>query len=255
MYFDSGATITNFASTPNVPFTAYVIITNPTAADIWGAELSYTFVVPPGLENSFARLGNSLPFQAVDLGNSESQSQGDYIVGLASPLPQSSAVVFVTWELVLMDNFPMDIFIGPSVSQSIEDGLPAYSAGVAIVALGLPSGNVNASVATVNGGVSDVPEQGLPSPVVLEQCQPNPFNPRTTIKYSMASEGRVTLLVHDVSGHRVRVLVDGETVGPGAHEVVWNGLDSEGGPVASGVYFYRIEALGVSETRRMTLVR
>ena len=255
VYFDAGATVANFDSSPNVPFTAYVIITNPTAANIWGAELSYQFVVPPGLENSYARLGNSLPPQAVDLGNSENVSQGDYIVGLASPLPQSAAVIFVTWELVLMDNFPMDIFIGPAVSQSIDDGLPAYSAGGAIVALGLPSGSVYTSVATVNGGVSDVPEQDLRSPVVLEQCRPNPFNPRTTIKYSMAREGRVKLLVHNVSGHTVRVLVDGEIVGPGAHEAVWNGLDNEGGPVASGVYFYRIEALGVSETRRMTLVR
>jgi len=53
----------------------------------------------------------------------------------------------------------------------------------------------------------------------------------------------------------VQVLVNGEMVGPGEHEVIWDGLDSAGRAVASGVYLYRIEALGESETKRMTLVR
>jgi len=255
VYFDSGATTTNFTSSPNVPFTAYVIITNPTAADIWGAELSYQFVVPSGFENSYARTSNGLPPQAVDLGNSEDPLQGDYIVGLASPLPQSSAVVFVTWELVLMDDFPVDIFLGPASAQSIEDDLPAYAADGSVVTLVVSSGNVGLPVATINSGLSNVPGQSVQSPVVLEQCQPNPFNPRTTIKYSMAKEGRVRLLVHDISGRVVRVLVDSEIVGPGGHEVVWDGSDSTGGEMASGVYLYRIEALGVSESKRMTLVR
>jgi hypothetical protein len=255
VYFDSDATITDFDSTPNVPFTAYVIITNPTAANLWGAELSYQFVVPPGFENSVVRPGNSLPPESVDLGNSENPTQGDYVVGLATPLPQSTAVIFVTWDLVLTDEFPMDILLGPALAQSIEDDLPAYAAGDSIVALGSSSGNFSISVATVNGGVSDVPRDELRNPVVLEQCRPNPFNPRTTIKYSVAREGRVTLLIHDISGRAVRVLLDGAVVRPGGHEVVWDGLDNAGTEVASGVYFYRLEAMGISETKRMTLVR
>lgn len=255
VYFDPGATITNFDSSPNVPFTAYVIITNPTAANLWGIELSYNLVVPPGFENSYDRLEYGLPLNSVDIGTNEDPAQGDFIVGLASPLHQSSAVVFVTWEFVLTDHFQMDIYLGASSAQSIEDDLPAYAAGDSIVPLGPTSGDFNIPVATINGGVTDVPAYEQVSPVTLEQCQPNPFNPRTTIKFSTAREGRVRLLVHDISGHAVRVLVDGEIVGPGVHDVIWDGLDSAGAAVASGVYFYRIEALGVSETKRMTLVR
>lgn len=255
VYFDPGATETNFDSTPNVPFSAYVIITNPTAANIWGVELSYDLVVPPGYENSYVRLGNDLPPQALDIGDNENPAQGDYVVGMASPIPQSSAVIFVTWEFVFTDDFSMDIFLGPASASSNEDGLPAYAEDDSMVTLGPSSGDVTIPVAMINGGVSDVPGPGSLNPVVLEQCQPNPFNPRTTIKYSLAQQGRVTLLVHDISGHTVRVLVDGEMIGSGRHEVIWDGLDSAGGQVASGVYFYRIEALGVSETKRMTLMK
>ena len=176
-------------------------------------------------------------------------------MGLAVPLPPSPTVVLVTWELVLFDDFPLDIHIGPAVYQSIEDGLPAYSSNGSVLAMSPASGSAGVPVATINGGVSAVPEHISRNQVLLEQCQPNPFNPRTTIRYSLAREGRVTLVVHGISGRTVRVLVADENVGPGEHDVVWDGLDGAGGEAASGVYFYRIEALGVSKTMRMTLVR
>jgi hypothetical protein len=255
VYFDTGATLTTYESTPNVPFNAYVVITNPTAAAVWGVELGYRFVAPPGFENSYVRLGNDLPPQSVDLGDNADPASGHYVVGMASPFPQSPAVVFVTWELVLLDDFPLDIHLGPAPGSLFEGGLPAYATGDSIIALDPSSGSIDLPVATVNGGVAAVPGIAPRRPVVLEQCRPNPFNPRTTIIYALAREGRVRLVVHDLSGHAVRVLVDHELVGPGTHETIWDGLDSAGGPAASGVYFYRIEALGVSETKRMTLVR
>lgn len=255
VYFDADATITNIDSSANIPFTAHVIITNPTIANIQGFELGYQFVVPPGFEDSYELLGDSLPPQPVDVGLKYNLSQGDYIVGLGSPLPHSTAVIIVTWDLVLTEDFPMDIFLGPVLPQSIDDGLPAHCTVDSVFSLGLSSGNVAVAVATVNGGVSDVPRQFPPNTVVLEQCQPNPFNPRTTIKYSLAREGLVTLLVHDISGRTVRVLLDGQMVGRGGHEVIWDGLDSAGKETASGVYFYQIKALGTTATKRMTLVR
>ena len=232
-----------------------MILTNPTGGDIWGAELSYRFVVPSGFEDSYVRLENSPPISKIDVGNSEDKSQGDYLVGLAVPIPPSEAAVLVTWRFVFTEEFPMDIYLGPASPQSIEDGFPAYFDADSLRAMGSSSGSFDLPVATVNGGVSGVPEPDLPSLVVLEQCRPNPFNPRTTIRYSIAQEGRVILSVHDLSGQLVRVLVDGKVVGAGGHEAVWDGLDSSGREAASGIYFCRIEALEVSETRRMTLVR
>jgi FlgD Ig-like domain len=254
VYFDPGATTTSYESSPHIPFNAYLIITNPTAATVLGVELTFHCVVPSGFENSYSRIETSRPIHALDFGVSENPSYGDYAMAM-DPIPQSSAVAIVTWEFILTDDFPMDIFLGPAVNESIVDGLPAYASGDSLVPLGLSSGNVNVPVAKINGGLSEVPMPGLQDLVVLEQCQPNPFNPRTEIRYSMAQEGPVKLWVHDVSGRTVRVLVDGEIVGPGWHEVTWDGMDSAGGEVASGVYLYRIEALGVSESKRMVLVR
>lgn len=90
--------------------------------------------------------------------------------------------------------------------------------------------------------------------MVLEQCQPNPFNPQTTIAYNLAQSGRVRLTIFDLTGHMVRSLVDG--VKPaGQYEVAWDGTGDRGRQLASGVYVCRMEAGTSSETRRMTLVK
>lgn len=100
-----------------------------------------------------------------------------------------------------------------------------------------------------------VASQPGPGRVVLHPCYPNPFNPTTTIAYDLAERRAVTLAVYDVSGRRVRTLVDGESTGPGRYERVWDGRDDGGRSVASGVYFYRLDAGGFAETRRMVLVK
>jgi hypothetical protein len=83
---------------------------------------------------------------------------------------------------------------------------------------------------------------------------PNPFNPATTIAFELASPGHVSITVYDVSGRMVRSLVDGNRPA-GIHEVTWNGRDGGGAPVASGVYFYRMIAGEIIDTRKMVLLR
>ncbi len=93
-------------------------------------------------------------------------------------------------------------------------------------------------------------EAGLPANVVaLEQNQPNPFNPVTQIKFSLPREGAVTLTVYNVRGEAVAKLADG-TMSAGEHAITWDATDH-----ASGVYFYRLEGPGFSETRKMTMVK
>jgi flagellar hook assembly protein FlgD len=94
------------------------------------------------------------------------------------------------------------------------------------------------------------------SPVTTELFAnyPNPFNPSTTIKYSVASEGRVQLMVFDAAGRRIRMLVD-EDQPAGSHHVTFDGRDDAGSAVASGVYFYRLDAAGVTQTRKMVLLK
>ena len=84
---------------------------------------------------------------------------------------------------------------------------------------------------------------------------PNPFNPRTTLAFSLADRRRVELTLYAANGRRVRELIRAEIFESGRHEVVWNGLDGSGRPVASGVYFARLEAGDAVMTQRMILLK
>jgi flagellar hook assembly protein FlgD len=84
---------------------------------------------------------------------------------------------------------------------------------------------------------------------------PNPFNPTTVIQYDVPETGaQVTLMIYDVAGRMVRTLVDGWK-DAGTKHVTWNGDDDSGGRVASGVYFYRMTALGFEMTKKMVLLQ
>jgi hypothetical protein len=88
----------------------------------------------------------------------------------------------------------------------------------------------------------------------LEQNVPNPFNPTTLISYEVGDDAGVRLVVFDVSGRRVRTLVD-RTQSAGRYQAVWDGRDEAGRTVSSGVYFYRLEAGAFTQTRRMVLLK
>jgi len=99
-----------------------------------------------------------------------------------------------------------------------------------------------------------VPETQAPVFSRLNQNVPNPFNPVTMIRFSVAEAGMVNLKVFDVSGRPVRTLVEGWTE-PRYYEVVWDGRDDKGNLLASGVYLYKLEAPGYVETRKMLLLK
>jgi hypothetical protein len=81
----------------------------------------------------------------------------------------------------------------------------------------------------------------------LRQNVPNPFNPVTTIAFSVAERGRVRLAIYDVTGRRVRALVD-EALVPDRYEVRWDGRNDAGLRVSSGVYFYKREKWSCSSS-------
>lgn len=83
---------------------------------------------------------------------------------------------------------------------------------------------------------------------------PNPFNPATTVRFTLADAGDVTISVYDVSGALVRVLVD-EYMSSGEHTAAWDGTDLHGNTVATGVYFARMTAGSFEMTRKMVLVK
>ena len=111
-------------------------------------------------------------------------------------------------------------------------------------------------------GSTAVEEQdGTPQPTEfsLAQNYPNPFNAGTLISYSLPSAGPVILDIFNIHGQRVAALDQGVQT-TGMHTVSWAGLNAEGRPLASGIYFYRLrlpgEERGVEQqTRKMLLLR
>ncbi len=89
----------------------------------------------------------------------------------------------------------------------------------------------------------------------LYQNVPNPFNPTTKIRFDLAQSGRVQLRIYDVAGRLVRTLLDKEMQAGRDQSVVWNGLDEQNHRTGSGVYFYRLEAVNVSLTKKMVVMK
>lgn len=88
----------------------------------------------------------------------------------------------------------------------------------------------------------------------LDQNVPNPFNPETSIPFSLSREGRVTLRIYDASGRFVATLLD-ENRGAGEHVARWDGRDARGRASSSGVYFVRLESNGATQTRKLVLLK
>jgi hypothetical protein len=88
----------------------------------------------------------------------------------------------------------------------------------------------------------------------LHQNVPNPFNPSTAIRYSIAERVRVTIRIYDVAGRLVRTLAN-EDRSPNVYTVVWDGANDAGQSVSSGIYFYRITAGSFVQTKKMVLLK
>jgi len=118
-----------------------------------------------------------------------------------------------------------------------------------------PNGDLAVRLTVIHSDLTDVPPGDFPQRSCLMQNVPNPFNPQTTIAFDLPHKGNVSLRVFDVAGRIVKNLIDGEIYSAVRHEVVWNGRDDAGRQVASGTYFYRLEAGSYSETKRMVLIK
>ncbi len=88
----------------------------------------------------------------------------------------------------------------------------------------------------------------------LEEAYPNPFNPSTTIGFSLNTQGPVDLVVYDMLGREVKQLVSG-TMAVGFHHVQWDGTNRNGETVGTGMYLARLSSQGFSESRRLMLLK
>ncbi len=104
---------------------------------------------------------------------------------------------------------------------------------------------------------TDVPGEtggeALPDRLVLHQNYPNPFNPATTVRFDLQQRADWDFAVYDVAGRKIHS--EQGTGGPGSVEVVWNSHSPANLPLPSGVYFIRVEALGLSAARKALLLK
>jgi len=88
----------------------------------------------------------------------------------------------------------------------------------------------------------------------LNNNYPNPFNPETTISYSVKDREPVTIGIYNIKGQLVKTLLKGVQE-PGNHTIVWNGTDDNGRSVSSGVYYYKMQAGKYSSTKKMIMMK
>ena len=102
--------------------------------------------------------------------------------------------------------------------------------------------------------ITPVDELDLPQVLSLNGNYPNPFNPQTTIGFSLPQNQLVELAVFDLQGRRIATLVH-EEMPAGRHSAIWRGKDQRGRNVASGMYFYRLATGGQTLVEKMILLK
>jgi hypothetical protein len=102
--------------------------------------------------------------------------------------------------------------------------------------------------------IDDYAGPEMPSSFSLQQNYPNPFNPTTFIQFTLSKSSDLQLNVYNLNGQYVKTIAAGN-YSAGAHLATWDGRDSRGKAVASGIYLYRLTSAGTSFTKKMILVR
>ncbi len=143
-------------------------------------------------------------------------------------------ITFPYDPLYIRDQFTNPESTGPNTAR-------AYLFGEILGAFGKPTGTATGA------GV-------LPKKLVVSQNYPNPFNPSTTIKYSMPLRGQVSINVYNLRGALVTTLVDG-VQDAGDHSVIWNGKDTRGASVSTGIYLYKVKTQDSEVVKKMALIK
>jgi hypothetical protein len=193
-------------------------------------------------------------------------------LGTSTPWLESG----LTWNNApTIGGTPLSLKGAVSLNTWVEFDVTAAIVGDGIYSFGLTSGSANSVLYSSREGVnppelvvqvgSGAPNpapaldpvanvQAIPRAFALRQNHPNPFNPRTSIRFELPRPGVVRLTVFDSMGRAVKTLVDGR-MPVGFHEVSWDALDNRGRRVSSGVYFLKLEGQDFTSTRKAVLTR
>jgi hypothetical protein len=193
----------------------------------------------------------SIPPNVLEIGVFEE----DVCVG-AVVVEDSCAQILVYSENVLRDPIPFtfEIVTGRGISTPIKDYL----------VLDLMTGEFEPAViisgrqgySAIKLGEQEEPEDETPAITkpMLHRNYPNPFNPTTNISFSLPKEDDIELTIYNIKGQKVKTLYSG-IAEEGKHSMVWEGKDTNGKSVSSGIYFYKLKTESKELTRKMLLLK
>lgn len=220
--------------------------TSSSAAD--NAEQWQTVLADPQWLYYFDTAGSRYLFLSDDVGDDYPDAHRS--MGATDGGPYSGMVVFGFGRVSETSLDPLvPRMYGAGRKFTIGLGEDNLTAAADIAAVTVP---VAVTVGAPVGASSSVGDS-VPRGPVLDRAHPNPFNPATTISFTLTERGPVNLLVFDVAGRLVRTLVDTD-LEPGRHAARWDGQGSDGRPAASGTYLYRLTTRGTILSGKMTLV-
>ena len=167
-----------------------------------------------------------------------------------------------------IDGYPIDMqFVLPSVTQfdwtqytldiTVPNDPEAVAMSIRLHAYSRFTGTVywDDLIFPAMGVLTAVENDGfIPEEFNVSQNYPNPFNPSTTINYSIPQQSRVVIKVYDMMGREINTLVN-EDKSPGYYSAQWNGENSYGSRVATGIYFYRVVAGNFTQVKKMILLK
>lgn len=194
---------------------------------------------------------NSGLYPNADVFMAEARNNGGGWVPLETTTVSSNQWIQVTYDLVshfgsalgvVQLRFSVSDDDDPSIVEAAIDDF-AILTNVGDPTVAPPAGDGLLSVGQTHDGFFDL---GAP--------RPNPFNPTTSLTYTVATEGPVQLLIFDVSGRLVRTLVDAR-LASGRYSVTWDATTDHGRRLASGVYYARLRSGSADFVRRLTLAR
>lgn len=134
-------------------------------------------------------------------------------------------------------------------------GMPYMSNGISITSLKDAKQTVDQLLGEIFAKSDISTIDNAPVPAKLDVMNyPNPFNPSTTIAFSLPEEGSVRMTIYNIRGQRVRELINGRLT-RGFHKVVWDGKDNGNRNVSSGLYFVRIETGKTSTVRKIMMLK
>jgi len=140
-------------------------------------------------------------------------------------------------------------FEGSIIADVIEVGrnasLNPHSAGLSLAKMSVPE---------TETGTPESISNPIPSAFSLSQNYPNPFNPETRISFQLPTTAHVVMRIYNARGQEILKLLD-NTYAQGTQTVRWDGKDSHGSPVPSGIYFYRLQAGEFIQVKKMTLLK